>query len=113
VMRNAPIERVTQATISNTYNTMNQATINNTYTTMKNVQAMSYSTVTHNVQTEIPTVSVVPRNVQSTVNINVNTEGLISEVVINNKADVDEAVDKIVGVLAPELRKAFSNMVVG
>jgi len=47
------------------------------------------------------------------INLNVNTEGLISEVVINNKADVDEAVDKIVGVLAPELRKAFSNMVVG
>jgi len=113
VMRNAPIESVTQATINNTYNTMNQATINNTYNTMKNVQAMSYSTVTHNVQTEVPTVSVVPRNVQSTVNINVNTEGLIGEVVINNKADVDEAVDKIVGVLAPELRKAFSNMVVG
>jgi len=101
VMRNAPIESVTQATINNTYNTM------------KNVQAMSYSTVTHNVQTEVPTVSVVPRNVQSTVNINVNTEGLIGEVVINNKADVDEAVDKIVGALAPELRKAFSNMVVG
>jgi len=113
VMRNAPIESVTQATINNTYNTMNQATINNTYNTMKNVQAMSYSTVTHNVQTEVPTVSVVPRNVQSTVNINVNTEGLIGEVVINNKADVDEAVDKIVGALAPELRKAFSNMVVG
>jgi len=113
VMRSAPIESVTQATINNTYNTMNQATINNTYNTMKNVQAMSYSTVTHNVQTEVPTVSVVPRNVQSTVNINVNTEGLIGEVVINNKADVDEAVDKIVGVLAPELRKAFSNMVVG
>jgi len=101
VMRNAPIESVTQATTNNTYNTM------------KNVQAMSYSTVTHNVQTEVPTVSVVPRNVQSTVNINVNTEGLIGEVVINNKADVDEAVDKIVGALAPELRKAFSNMVVG
>jgi len=113
VMRRAPIESVTQATINNTYNTMNQATINNTYNTMKNVQAMSYSTVTHNVQTEVPTVSVVPRNVQSTVNINVNTEGLIGEVVINNKADVDEAVDKIVGALAPELRKAFSNMVVG
>ena len=47
------------------------------------------------------------------INLNVNTEGLISEVVINNKADVEEAVDKIVGVLAPELRKAFSNMVVG
>jgi len=47
------------------------------------------------------------------INLNVNTEGLISEVVINNKADVDEAVDKIVGALAPELRKAFSNMVVG
>jgi len=47
------------------------------------------------------------------INLNVNTEGLISEVVINNKADVDEAVDKIVGVLAQELRKAFSNMVVG
>jgi len=47
------------------------------------------------------------------INLNVNTEGLISEVVINNKADVEEAVDKIVGALAPELRKAFSNMVVG
>jgi len=37
----------------------------------------------------------------------------VEEVVINNQADVDKAVDKIVDTLAPALRKAFSNMVVG
>jgi len=47
------------------------------------------------------------------VNVNLDTRGLVEEVVINNQADVDKAVDKIVDTLAPALRKAFSNMVVG
>lgn len=46
------------------------------------------------------------------VNVNLDTRGLVEEVVINNQADVDKAVDKIVDTLAPALRKAFSNMVV-
>jgi len=168
VMRSAPIESVTQATINNTYNTMKVESgyITSTGELIDEIPSQSLPAharggifytrhiaevaergaeaiiplerteqavrlwravgeyigaipkeVTYSVQAQavtplgsVPYGAVTKSNV---INLNVNTEGLISEVVINNKADVDEAVDKIVGVLAPELRKAFSNMVVG
>ena len=46
----------------------------------------------------------------ATVNLNFDLAGLVSQVVIENRDDIDNAIDKITDAIANNLRAVFQNM---